>query len=573
MSTRQIEKLENSTQPISGAEAIVRSLICEGVDTIFGYPGGTIMPVYDALYDNKDLLRHILVRHEQGAIHAAQGYARSSHRVGVAMATSGPGATNLLTGIADAFMDSTPVVCITGQYASGFLGTDAFQEVDIVNMSLPITKWSTQIKNVDSIPEVISRAFYIARSGRPGPVLIDVPKDMQFAKAMFRYAKMQLSRGVSVKPVLNMNQVKYAAKLINDSKKPMLLVGQGVTISGAENELLQFAEKSGIPVAATLLGLSAFPVSHPLYVGYLGMHGNYGPNILTNESDLLIAVGMRFDDRVTSDLSRYAKGAKVIHIDIDESEIGKNVKCDAPVVADAKDALVALTEEVEPCRYSKWVEKFAEYYAEEKQVVIDPLMEAEDGISMALTVKTISEKTNGNAVVVTDVGQHQMVAARYYNFKKNRSIITSGGLGTMGFGLPSSVGAAIGEPNRPTVLFVGDGGLQMVIQELGTISAENIPVKIVLLNNHYLGMVRQWQELFFERRYSFVEMANPDFGYIAKGYGIAYEKVSDKKSLPAAVDRMLAHNGPFFMEVQVTKEGNVFPMVPAGCAVDEIRLK
>lgn len=573
MSNNSNEQLFRSEQPVTGAEAIVRSLLCEGVDTMFGYPGGGIMPTYDALYDYKDQLRHILVRHEQGAIHAAQGYARSSGKVGVAMATSGPGATNLITGIADAFIDSTPVVCITGQVGGMLLGTDAFQEIDIVNISLPITKWSVQVKDVESIPEVFARAFYIARSGRPGPVLIDVPKNLQFAKALFRYSYCDVSKGVKAKPSLDMGQVNHAAKLLNTCSRPMILVGQGVTLAGAEGELLRFAEKSGFPVAATLLGLSAFPVDHPQYVGMLGMHGNYGPNMLTNECDLLLAVGMRFDDRVTGDLSRYATNAKVVHIDVDEAEIGKIVRCDAPVHADAKEALAALVDAIEVRRFNSWNAKFTSYMQEEKQTVIQDQLYPKQGLTMGMAIRTIAEATRGDAVLVTDVGQHQMVASRYFPFAKGRSLVTSGGLGTMGFGLPASMGAALGAPDRTTVLAVGDGGLQMKIQELGTISNENIPVKIVLLNNNFLGMVRQWQELFFERRYSFVEMTNPDFGLISQGYNIPYLRVSDPNEIAGAVEKMLAHSGPFFLEVVVEKEGNVFPMVPAGCAVNEIRLK
>ena len=573
MSNNLREQLFRSEQPITGAEAIVRSLICEGVDTMFGYPGGGIMPTYDALYDFKHLLRHILVRHEQGAIHAAQGYARSSGRVGVAMATSGPGATNLITGIADAFIDSTPVVCITGQVGGKLLGSDAFQEIDIVNISLPITKWSVQVKDVESIPEIIARAFYIARSGRPGPVLIDVPKDLQFGKSIFRYSRCEESKGVKVKPTLNPNQINDAAKALNSCSKPLMLVGHGVTLSNAEGELLNFAEKSGFPVAATLLGLSAFPVDHPQYVGMLGMHGNYGPNKLTNECDLLLAVGMRFDDRVTGDLSRYAKGAKVVHIDVDEAELGKIVCCDAPILADAKEALMALTEKVEERSFKDWRAKFNNFMEEEKHQVIEGQLYPKQGVTMGMTVRTVGEATKGNAIVVTDVGQHQMVTSRYYPFTQKRSLITSGGLGTMGFGLPASMGAAVGALNRTTVLFVGDGGIQMKIQELGTISTENIPVKVVLLNNNFLGMVRQWQELFFERRYSFVEMSNPDFGLIAQGYGIPYQRVTEPQELEVAVKTMLEHNGPYFLEVLVEKEDNVFPMVPAGCAVDEVRLK
>ena len=567
------ETLRRSEQPVTGAEAIVRTLLCENVDILFGYPGGGIMPTYDALFDYKNELRHILVRHEQGAIHAAQGYARSSGKVGVALATSGPGATNLVTGIADAYLDSTPVVCLTGQVGGKLLGTDAFQEIDIMNISLPITKWSVQIRSVEEIPDVIARAFYIARSGRPGPVLVDIPKDIQFAKAPYSYTPWSSSKGVKVKPTLSMKQVEAAAALINEACRPMMLVGQGVTLSGAEKELLQLAEISGIPVAQTLLGLSSFPTDHSLYVGLLGMHGNYGPNLLTNESDLLVAVGMRFDDRVTGDLSRYAKKAKIIHIDIDEAEIGKNVPVDVPVLADAKEALEALCACVSRREHGSWVARFKECMATEQQEVIENQLHPKKGITMGMVVKEVAEKTQGEAVVVTDVGQHQMVTSRYYPFKRQRSQVTSGGLGTMGFGLPASMGAALGALHRTTVAVIGDGGLQMKIQELGTISNENIPVKIVLLNNNFLGMVRQWQELFFEKRYSFVEMSNPDFGMIVKGYGIPYEKVDKQEELPLAVERMLKCSGPYFLEVVVEKEDNVFPMVPAGCAVNEVRLK
>lgn len=573
MSNLLIEKLSRSEQPVTGSEALIRSLICEGADTIFGYPGGQIMPVYDALYDYKDMLRHILVRHEQGALHAAQGFARSSGKVGVALATSGPGATNLITGIADAYMDSTPIVCITGQVGTKLLGTDAFQEIDVMNISLPVTKWSVQIKSVDSIPEIISRAFYIARSGRPGPVLVDFPKDVQFAKSVFHHSKWDNARGVKVKPVMDLKQIADALSLLNTCKRPMMLVGQGVTLSGAEPELKAFAEKSGFPVAATLLGLSAFPVEHPQYVGMLGMHGNYGPNYLTNECDLLLAVGMRFDDRVTGDLSRYAKGAKIVHIDVDEAEIGKNVPCNAPILADAKEALQSLTAGIIPRRFDEWMGRFKQCQDIERVEVISEQLYPSKGMTMGMVVRSIAEETSGEAIVVTDVGQHQMVASRYYNFKKNRSLITSGGLGTMGFGLPASMGVALGCKERKTVAFIGDGGLQMNIQELGTISNEQIPVKIVLLNNNFLGMVRQWQELFFDRRYSFVEMTNPDFGLIVQGYGIPYVKVTEQGELKPAIEKMMADEGPYFMEVVVEKEENVFPMVPTGCSVDEVRLK
>lgn len=561
------------TQSISGAEALVKSLINEGVDTIFGYPGGGIMPAYDALYQHKDKLRHILVRHEQGAIHAAQGYARTSGKVGVAIVTSGPGATNIITGIADAYADSTPLVCITGQVGTKLLGSDAFQEVDIMNISLAVTKWSTQVPDVASISRVISKAFFIARSGRPGPVVVDIPKDIQFALTPFTHSEFKNPTGIKQKPLLNGNQLLKASDLVNSCKRPMILVGQGVTLSNAEKELIQFAEKSGFPVASTLLGLSAFPTNHSQYVGMLGMHGNYAPNILTNECDLILAVGMRFDDRVTGDASRYAKSAKIIHIDVDESEFGKVVHCDAPIHADAKEALLALTSIVKERKFDSWLEKFQKLRSIENDKVESPQLYPSDGITMGQVIRILSDETKGDAIVVTDVGQHQMIASRYFKFQKNRSLVTSGGLGTMGFCLPASMGAKLGAPHRTTIAIVGDGGIQMTIQELGTIATENVPVKIILLNNGYLGMVRQWQEMFFEKRYSHVEMSNPNFGLIAQGYGINYSSVADPKKLQSEIKSMLEHNGPYLLEVSVKQEDNVFPMVPAGCAVDEIRLE
>lgn len=568
-----IELLRKSEEPISGAEALIRSLLCEGVDTIFGYPGGGIMPAYDALYNHSENLRHILVRHEQGAIHAAQGYARTSGKVGVAIVTSGPGATNIITGIADAYADSTPLVCITGQVGTKLLGSDAFQEVDIMNISLAITKWSTQVPDVASISKVISKAFFVARSGRPGPVLVDIPKDIQFALSPFTHQAFDEPTGIKQKPNLNGQQLLKASDLINSCKKPMILVGQGVTLSNAEDALLQFAEKCGFPVAATLLGLSAFPSDHPQYVGMLGMHGNYGPNILTNECDLLLAVGMRFDDRVTGDTSRYAKSAKIVHIDIDEAEFGKVIHCDAPIHADAREALIALTSMVKTRGFNSWFELFDNYKKIEKEKVITAQIYPSQGITMGQVVRVLSEETKGNAVMVTDVGQHQMIASRYFNFSKNRSVVTSGGLGTMGFCLPASMGAKLGSPDRLTIAIVGDGGIQMTIQELGTIVAEKIPVKIILLNNGYLGMVRQWQEMFFEKRYSHVEMNNPDFGLIAQGYGMKYSKVTDSNLLLSEVRTMLSNNEPYLLEVNVLQEDNVFPMVPAGCSVAEVRLE
>lgn len=565
--------LRKSEQPISGADALVRSLLCEGVDTIFGYPGGGIMPAYDAIYQYSKDLRHILVRHEQGAVHAAQGYARVSGKVGVAIVTSGPGATNVITGIADAYADSTPLVCITGQVGTKLLGSDAFQEVDILNISLPITKWSIQVPDAASISRVISKAFFVARSGRPGPVLVDIPKDIQFALAPFEYQYHNETLGIKQKPELNGEQLLKASDLINSCKKPMLLVGQGVTLSNAEDALIKFAEKSGFPVASTLLGLSSFPNNHPQYVGLLGMHGNYGPNILTNECDLILAVGMRFDDRVTGDASRYAKRAKIIHIDVDEAEFGKVVHCDAPIHADAKEALQALTSMVKERRFDVWHEMFKIHLDTENNKVINAQLFPANGITMGQVIRVLSDITKGNAIIVTDVGQHQMIASRYYNFQQNKSVVTSGGLGTMGFCLPASMGAKLGSPNRTVIAVVGDGGIQMTIQELGTIASENINVKIVLLNNGYLGMVRQWQEMFFEKRYSHVEMTNPDFGLIAKGYGLEYSKVSEPIELEGALQDMLTHSRPYLLEVNVIQEDNVFPMVPAGCSVEEVRLE
>ncbi|RPH31909.1 MAG: biosynthetic-type acetolactate synthase large subunit [Bacteroidales bacterium] len=565
--------LRQDIPSISGAEALIKSLLYEGVDTIFGYPGGGIMPAYDAIYHYKNQLRHILVRHEQGAIHAAQGYARTSGKVGVAIVTSGPGATNIITGIADAYADSTPLVCITGQVGTKLLGSDAFQEVDILNISLAVTKWSVQIPDVASISKVISKAFFIAKSGRPGPVIVDIPKDIQFALSPFEHFEFKNPTGIKQKPSLNGNQLLKASDLLNTCKHPMILVGQGVTLSNAEKELLQFAEKSGFPVASTLLGLSAFPTNHPLYVGMLGMHGNYAPNILTNECDLILAIGMRFDDRVTGDASRYGKSAKIIHIDVDESEFGKVVHCDAPIHADAKEALLALTSIVKEQQFDSWLDQFRNYKNIENDKVEMPQLFPNEGITMGKVIRILSEETKGDAIIVTDVGQHQMIASRYFKFLNNRSLVTSGGLGTMGFCLPASMGANLGAPNRTTIAVVGDGGIQMTIQELGTIVSESIPVKIILLNNGYLGMVRQWQEMFFEKRYSFVEMSNPNFGLIAQGYGLPYSMVTEPSSLVTEIQRMLEHNGPYLLEVSVLQEDNVFPMVPAGCAVNEIRLE
>lgn len=567
------EKKSVKTERMSGSEALMKCLIAEGVKTIFGYPGGAIMPIYDLLYKYDQQLNHILVRHEQGAVHAAQGFARVSGKTGVCMATSGPGATNLITGIADAQIDSTPIVCITGQVASHLLGTDAFQETDVVGISMPVTKWNYQVTRAEEIPEVLARAFYIANSGRPGPVLIDITKDAQFGEFDFAYEKCERIRSYHPYPTLDEKQVDEAVWLINVATKPFLLVGQGVILSEAENELISFAEKAGIPMASTLLGLSAVPVDHPLYVGYLGMHGNYGPNIKTNECDLLIAVGMRFDDRVTGDLSRYAKQAKVIHIEIDAAEIDKNVKTDVAILSDAKAALISLKEKIKAREHNDWLEEFRVCDRIENEKVIDRELNLKEGeVRMAEVVKMLSDKTEGKAVIVTDVGQHQMVTSRYYDFKDQKQNVTSGGLGTMGFALPAAMGARLGQDTRPVIAIIGDGGFQMTIQELGTIFQSQIDIKIVVLNNNFLGMVRQWQKLFFEGRYSNTEMTNPDFQLIAKGYGIPAIKIEDRDSLDSSIDEFLQHKGPVFLEVVVEKEENVFPMIPTGAAVSEIRL-
>ena len=562
-------------EKITGSEAIIHCLLEEGTDTIFGYPGGAIMPFYDKLYLFQDKLQHILTRHEQGAVHAAQGYARVSGKVGVCIATSGPGATNLITGIADAMIDSTPLVCITGQVGSSLLGTDAFQETDVVGISAPITKWNYQITSSSEIPEVLAKAFFIARSGRPGPVLIDITKDAQFGELTFEYRECISLRSYKPIPDLDINQVKDAARLINAAKKPFLLVGQGVLLSHAEEELKTFLTKTGIPAASTLLGLSALPNDHPNYVGYLGMHGNYGPNIKTNECDVLISVGMRFDDRVTGDVNQYAKQAKVIHIDIDPSEINKIIHADAPIVADAKQALNALIAHCDENSHDSWMEEFKACDQIEFDKVIAKEMFPSDGkIKMAEVIHHISELTHGEAVVVTDVGQHQMVTTRYYNFKKPYSNITSGGLGTMGFALPAAMGASLGAKDRPVVAVIGDGGFQMTIQELGTIFQFQIPVKIIVLNNEFLGMVRQWQQLFFDKRYSATEMVNPDFVAVAKGFRLAFaRRVEERKTLEQDLTEWLNHDGPAFLEVMVEQEENVFPMVPSGASVSNIRLE
>jgi len=565
--------MEQEKIEIKGSEAVIRSLIAEGVDTIFGYPGGAIMPVYDALYDYRHILKHVLTRHEQGAVHAAQGYARVSGKVGVCIATSGPGATNLITGIADALIDSTPLVCITGQVVSGLLGTDAFQESDVVGITMPVTKWNYQITSPDEIPEAIAKAFYIALSGRPGPVVLDLTKDAQFAKTLYSYTKCSKIRSYVPEFPTDKTLLKQASEMINNAKKPFLLYGQGVILSGAESELVHFIEKTGIPCAGTLLGLSAIATDHPMNMGMLGMHGNYGPNIKTNECDVLIAVGMRFDDRVTGSIKTYARQAKVIHIEIDPAEVDKNIKTDVALIGDAKKMLRLLSKVVKEQVHTEWVNEFRR--AEEieiEKVINNDLHPQKPGLTMAEVVRKVADLTENNAIVVSDVGQNQMFAARYSKFINSRSWVTSGGLGTMGFGLPAAIGAKFGAPDREVVLFCGDGGIQMTIQELGTIAQEKLPVKIVVLNNHFLGMVRQWQELFFEKRYSFTEITSPDFVKVADAYGINGHTVHTREDLDVAMRNMLKAEGPFLLEVMIEKEDNVFPMVPAGASVSNIVL-
>ncbi len=576
MNTDTIKKEKNTSakaERITGSEAIIRCLIAEGVKTLYGYPGGAIMPVYDELYKYQDRIHHVLTRHEQGAAHAAQGYARISGKVGVAMATSGPGATNLVTGIADAQIDSTPLVCITGQVPSPLLGTDAFQETDIVGISTPVTKWNVQVTKAADIPEAIAKAFYIAKSGRPGPVLIDITKDAQFEEFDFIYEKCTGVRSYNPVPKTDINTVKAAAALINAAKKPMIVWGQGVILGKAEAELKAVIEKSGVPAAWTILGASAIPTAHPLNIGMVGMHGNYAPNKLTNECDVLIAIGMRFDDRVTGNLNTYAKQAKVVHFDIDPAEINKNVKADVAVLGDSKESLALLLSELNENTHDAWHQEFKALYAIEYDTVIKgDILPEKEGLTMGEVLRQINTYSKGDAAIVSDVGQHQMIACRYAEFNRSKSNITSGGLGTMGFALPAAIGAKMAAPEREVVAIIGDGGYQMNIQELGTIFQQKVPVKIVVLNNEFLGMVRQWQQLFFDKRYASTEMTNPDFVTIAKGYHIEAKRVTKRDELEAAIKEMIASKSSYFLEVCVEKEDNVFPMIPSGASVSDVRL-
>jgi acetolactate synthase-1/2/3 large subunit len=565
---------EKKGKVVSGSEAVILSLMSEGVDTIFGYPGGAIMPVYDAMYDYLDHIHHVLVRHEQGATHAAQGYARVLKKTGVCLVTSGPGATNLITGIADAQIDSTPLVCISGQVPRNLLGSDAFQETDMISISMSITKWNYQITDAREIPEVFAKAFYIANSGRPGPVVIDICKNAELGELVWDYEPCHKIRSYHPVPDTSTEALDAAAKLINEAHKPFCLLGHGVLISEAQKEFKEFIEKAGIPVGSTLQGLSALESDHPLHTGMLGMHGNYGPNIKTNECDVLIAVGMRFDDRVTGDVSRYAKQAKVIHLEIDPSEIDKNVKADVALLGDAKEVLKALTPRLKKRSHPKWLAEFKECERIEYEKIIGNDLYPKAGkIQMAEVVNMLSEKTEGKAIVVTDVGQHQMIAARYYKYKDTDSWVSSGGLGTMGFSLPAAFGAKMARPDREVLAFIGDGSFQMTIQELSCLVQENAAVKIIILNNNFLGMVRQWQQLFFDRRYSFTQLVNPDFVKVAEGYGIKGQRVMERENLDAALDEMLSHDGPYLLDIFVEKEENVFPMVPSGASVSEIKLE
>ncbi len=568
------QKVNQQTERITGSEAVIKCLLAEGVDTLYGYPGGAIMPVYDELYKYQDQLHHVLTRHEQGATHAAQGYARISGKVGVTIATSGPGATNLITGIADAQIDSTPMICITGQVGSHLLGSDAFQETDIVGISTPVTKWNHQITKASEIPEVFAKAFYIAKSGRPGPVLIDITKDAQFEEFDFTYEKCEVIRSYKPVPKVNPDKVAEAAELINNAKKPFIVWGQGVILGEAEKELTEVIEKAGIPSAWTILGASAIPTSHPLNVGMVGMHGNYAPNKLTNECDVLIAIGMRFDDRVTGNLATYAKQAKIVHFEIDPAEVDKNVKTDVAVLGNAKESLQQLIPLLHSNSHPEWHQRFKDLYQIEfEKVIKNDLHPTKEGLTMGEVLKEINLQSKGEAAIVSDVGQHQMIACRYADFNVTKSNITSGGLGTMGFALPAAIGAKMAAPDREVVAIAGDGGYQMTIQELGTIFQTKVPVKVVVLNNDFLGMVRQWQQLFFDKRYASTELVNPDFVAIAKGYHLPAKRVTKRSELSAAVKEMMESKEAYFLEVCVEKEDNVFPMIPTGSSVSDIRLE
>ncbi|HLQ99495.1 MAG TPA: biosynthetic-type acetolactate synthase large subunit [Sphingobacterium sp.] len=567
--------IESPLQKLSGSKAVLEALLSENVSTVFGYPGGAIMPIYDALYDYMDKIKHVLVRHEQGGIHAAQGYARTSGDTGVVFATSGPGATNLVTGLADAMIDSTPLVCITGQVFASLLGTDAFQETDVINITAPVTKWNYQVTEAHEIPEALAKAFYIAKSGRPGPVLIDITKNAQIQEFDYQgYKPCARIRSYRPKPIVRPQYIEEAAKLINEAKKPFVVFGQGIILGKAEKEFKKLIEKAGLPSAATVMGLSALETEHPLHMGMLGMHGNYAPNVMTNECDVLIAIGMRFDDRVTGRLDKYARQAKIIHLDIDPAEIDKNVEAAVPVWGDCKETLPMLTELVDKKEHKEWLQQFRELEKEEiKEVINDELNPKEGVMTMGEVLNTLNQLTGGDAVMVTDVGQHQMVTCRYATFNKSKSNVTSGGLGTMGFGLPAAIGAWYGAPDRQVIAIIGDGGIQMSIQELGTIMQFQPKVKILILNNQFLGMVRQWQQLFHDKRYSFVDITSPDFIKVAEGYGIPAKRVDQREGLQSALKEMVDHDGSYLLEVMVGKENNVFPMVTQGSSVSEIRLK